>query len=401
MRTYFWNNCATVFLVGVVLGLTNSIACQQNPGKISIAVSGAQAGSDQNYYVVEIPEQGKTTVTITGSGQTPCPTDQEKCKCKKQSADPEPDGDPKYTFTKTAGSQDPADGPTVKWDVDSSVNPGEYKFKVTKIEQAYKACAQGLTGGVTSKSNTQESEEVTVLAYKIETETVAAKPSDKKRKKLGVLEDVIVKFLPSSISVNWNVDEGEGSVSPASGALVTYTAHDEATSPSALKATFKGVTKKTDFTVVEPSTITFTKTSNISQTSPLGVGFLVDCFIGPEDVNLSKASVGEGSTNAVGTGYFSYQNNEKHRPSIRMIPIGNTLTVGKGWDNGNDTITGDTKGPAYSPGKFTWSIPQIYTAGSKTKQFKILDHVKELTMNAGKATLSISKNGVSNQITEP
>jgi|GEM_PF-6292242 len=60
------------------------------------------------------------------------------------------------------------DGPTVKWEVDSSTSPGEYKFKVTKIEQAYKACPQGWTGGVASKSNTQESDEVTVLAFKIE-----------------------------------------------------------------------------------------------------------------------------------------------------------------------------------------------------------------------------------------
>lgn len=167
MKTDHWIKCAALLLVGAVLGLANSMACEQSPGKISISVSGAEAGDEDNYYVVMIPEEGKNTVTITGSGQTPCPTDEEKCKCEDQSKNPEEDGDPKFTFSKTVGDQDPTDGPTVKWEVDSSTTPGEYKFKVTKIEQAYKACPQGWTGGVASKSNTQESDEVTVAAVKL------------------------------------------------------------------------------------------------------------------------------------------------------------------------------------------------------------------------------------------
>lgn len=59
------------------------------------------------------------------------------------------------------------------------------------------------------------------------------------------------------------------------------------------------------------------------------------------------------------------------------------------------------KGAPYSAGKFTWSIPQLYKAGTKTKQIKVLDHIKEITMTGGKATLSIAKNGASNQVSEP
>lgn len=194
MKINRWINFASLILIGVLLGLTSSLACEHNPGKISISVSGAQAASYQNYYVVGIPEQGKTNVTITGSGQTPCPTDQEKCKCGNESAAPETDGDPEYTFTKAVGEQEPTDGPTVKWEVDSSTSPGEYKFKVTKIQQGYKACPQGLTGGVASKSNTQASDKVTILACKVEMQFASSKACD------GETLDVDLKVQPSSAS---------------------------------------------------------------------------------------------------------------------------------------------------------------------------------------------------------
>ena len=151
-----------------------SKACEESPGKPAISVSGAQAGSDPNYYVVEIPAQGTTTVTITGSGQTPCPTDAEKCTCQYNSdkATQDTDGDSKFTFVKPLGTQDPNDGPNVKIDITSSTAPNEYKFKVSKIEQMYKPCSNGWTGGVTSKSNNQSSDEVTVCVVKFELDDI-------------------------------------------------------------------------------------------------------------------------------------------------------------------------------------------------------------------------------------
>jgi len=146
-------------------------ACTENPGQLSIQVTGATSVADK-IYIVEQPSEGKVTVTIKGSGDTPCPTDAEKCKCDKQSKNPETDGTPKYTFTKPAGNQDPADGDTIKWEIDSSTPPSEYKFKLTKVEQKYKACAQGWTGGVTSKSNTQASEEITIFVVKFELDDI-------------------------------------------------------------------------------------------------------------------------------------------------------------------------------------------------------------------------------------
>jgi len=148
-----------------------TIACEETPGQITISVSGAQAANEQNYYVVEIPEQGQTTVTITGSGQAPCPTDADKCTCQHNTdkLTPEKDGDLKFTFSPMgAGNQDTNNGPKVTWNVSSSTSPGEYKFKVTKIEQAYKDCPQGWSGGVNAKSNTLASDEITIIAFKID-----------------------------------------------------------------------------------------------------------------------------------------------------------------------------------------------------------------------------------------
>jgi hypothetical protein len=384
MKTCYWNNCAILLLVGVVLGLTNSIACEQNPGKISIAVSGAQAGSDQNYYVVEIPEQGTTTVTITGSGQTPCPTDQEKCKCTNASVDPETDGDPKYTFTKTVGNQDPTDGPTVKWDVSSSANPGEYKFKVTKIEQAYKACPQGLTGGVTSKSNTQESDEVTVLAYKIETETVASTPADKTRKKLGVGEEVNLTYKPTSITVNWSVEGNKGSVSPPTSATTKYTAHNEA-AEGKVKAEFKGINKLTSFNVVEPSGEIAAKQSDKTWPSGVqGAGMYLDVTVKPADVsfyNVEVLEVDKGTVNV--SGYFTNFSSSalKHHPNPKWIQ----LTDENKWA---DHAWFYGWGAPWKQGTYQWNIDVLWRVAGSTgsgKKFNLRTQLHEIIDSTGKS----------------
>jgi hypothetical protein len=398
MKINRWINFASLILVGVLLGLTSSLACEQNPGKISISVSGAQAASDQNYYVVEIPEQGKTNVTITGSGQTPCPTDQEKCKCGNESAAPETDGDPKYTFTKAVGEQDPTDGPTVKWEVDSLTSPGEYKFKVTRIEQAYKACAQGLTGGVSSKSNTQQSDETTVLAYKIETETIATKPQDRKRKKVGVGEEVNLTFKPSSITINWSVEGNKGSIAPATGTTTIYTAHNE-TTEGKVRAEFKGASKVTSFDVVEPSGVSMEVVNSLNSKNPFRAGFKGQPYILPKDVNFEKISIYEGQCNGVGIDYFA-PDNDQHQVGATVGMAG--FVDGKGTKvNATDTIFTTATRTPYTNGTFTWLIPWSYKLGGADKLFATVNHEEDLTVANGVATLKMSKGGASQSETKP
>ncbi len=375
-------------------------ACEENPGKPTISVTGAQAGSDQNYYVVEIPAQGTTTVTLTASGQTPCPTDQEKCKCGDRKETPETDGDPKYTFTKPLGNQDPADGPTVKIDITQSTTPNEYKFKVTKIEQKYKTCSQGWTGGVASKSNTQASDEITILVYQIETETVATTPSDRKRTKLGVGEEVKAIFKPASITVNWTTTDA--SVSPASGSTVTLTAPETAKSPK-LTAAFKGISKDTTFTVVAPSSVYIDKTSesNTATSSFLRVVTTADWYIGPEDVNFSKIKIAEQTCTGVASGYLSGKNGEVHTPGV-ALQVTSSMTAGKGWKcSGYDNISTGSYPPAYSPGAFKWAIPWSYEINGNSYPFATVDHEEKVTINSGKATLTLTKKQLSSQAVQP
>ncbi|HRJ71134.1 MAG TPA: hypothetical protein PLS03_02850 [Terrimicrobiaceae bacterium] len=165
------------FALALTFNIPNTEACSESPGQLTISASGAGSEASDK-YVVALPKTGTVSVTVTGAGDTPCPTDGEKCQCGDQKETPETDGDPKYTFTHTQGTQDPADGPTITWDITSSTATGEYKFKLTKIEQKYKACKEGWTGGVSSKENTQASREITIIVAKVTKVDVDSTDSD-------------------------------------------------------------------------------------------------------------------------------------------------------------------------------------------------------------------------------
>lgn len=161
----------------VASGISSINACTESPAQLTISASGA--GSESNgKYVVALPTTGTTNVTITGAGDTPCPTDEEKCRCGDQKKTPDTDGDPNYTFTHAEGTQDPAEGTTIKWDITPSTATGEYRFKLTKIEQKYKACEQGWTGGVSSKENAQASREISIIVAKVTKVNVDSGDSD-------------------------------------------------------------------------------------------------------------------------------------------------------------------------------------------------------------------------------
>lgn len=149
-----------VCLVCIACLLSAVRACEDAPEKLTISVGSAEESSSSNIYIVEIPKEGEDaiTVTVTGGGDLPCPED---CVCGTDIVAPAEDGDPSYVFTHSVGSQD---GNKIEWVVDSSTSPGEYKFKLNEITQNYKSCTDGYTGGSESESNSQESDEVTIIA---------------------------------------------------------------------------------------------------------------------------------------------------------------------------------------------------------------------------------------------
>lgn len=272
---------------------------------------------------------------------------------------------------------------------------------MTEIEQKYKDCPQGWTGGALTKKNTQASEEVTILAYKIETETVATKPTDRKRKKLGVGEEVNLTFMPSSITVNWSVEGNKGSIAPATGTTTKYTAHNEA-AEGKVKVEFKGTNKVTSFTVIQPSGIRLEAKSSQNKKNPLQAGFIADIYVTPDDVNFEKVIIYEGVGKSIATGYFSSLNDIDHAQGPDLFPSG--FVAGKGTKlAATDTVVTYANVTPYSNGTFKWPIGWHYKLAGADKPVVTLEHLGELTWDAGTstATLSTSKGGESTTETNP
>ena len=170
-------------------------ACEEDPGKLELSVSGAEASDEENYYVVQLPKNGNVTVTIAGIGDTPCPP---VCECEDKEQDPEKDGDPIYTFEKDAGDQNQD---VITWEITSSTETKEYKFKLTQIEQKYKECPEGWTGGSVSEINTDESDEITIAVVEIYMQFEENFPCDG--------ESVNVDLIVNPKKLENNLDNGD------------------------------------------------------------------------------------------------------------------------------------------------------------------------------------------------
>ncbi len=235
----------------------------------------------------------------------------------------------------------------------------------------------------------------------ITTETVATIPSNRARTKIGVGEEVKLTLSPSpSSTVTWSVT-GQGTLSSTTGNPVTFTAHEQASTPK-ITVSYDSYSCEVSFNVVVPSSVTLVKTGGQGQASPLGVQMTANWYIGPEDVNFSKLMIAEQTCAANCTGYFTYQQGLTHNPG-QDLQVSNTLVAGKGWKcNGYDNISGGTQGAPYSNGIFTWPIPWHYKINGNSYSFKTINHVKFLAIGTdGKATLTLTKSGASNSQKEP
>jgi hypothetical protein len=152
-------------------------AFSQDVGPLTITVSGAYTTSDQNYYVVQLPDSGDaaTTIQITGDGDLPDLTDDMYCTCpySYESAAPNTDGDPVYTFENDqgVGTQDgDSTGQDISWDVSSGTAPGEYKFALQDITQFYDSCDGDNwdpAGEETIQENSHASPTITILVAQV------------------------------------------------------------------------------------------------------------------------------------------------------------------------------------------------------------------------------------------
>lgn len=234
------------------------------------------------------------------------------------------------------------------------------------------------------------------------TETVATRPYDRTRTKLGVGEEVTLRLNPSpSSTVSWSI-AGQGSLSSTTGSSVIFTAHERASSPS-ITASYDSYSCSVSFDVVEPSSISMVKVGDgRTVDNPLGVLMTLVMYVGPEDVNFSKLMIAEQECPAVCTGYYAYKNGLNHIPGADA-QVSDTLVVGRGWlCNGFDTASLGSQGAPYSNGEFRWPIPTHYVINGNSYWFITVDQVGSLEIGTdGKATLTLSKAGASASHKEP
>jgi hypothetical protein len=127
-------------------------------------------------------------------------------------------------------------------------------------------------------------------------------------------------------------------------------------------------------------------------------------YIGPADVSFTNITTEEDTCLPItAEGYFTYQSNESHPASTSPVQMTETVDPDKGTlSAGTDTIRGGTLGPIYGPGTFIWPIPWLYSVGGGGKHpITIVNHVKTLTFEGGKWTLTIEKNGIKDSVKEP
>jgi hypothetical protein len=233
---------------------------------------------------------------------------------------------------------------------------------------------------------------------KVTSQTVATVPSNRARTRLGVGESTLLTY--SLGAATWTMsppDPEGGSLSSTSGASVTYTAPDRATSVT-ITATGGGCTKTITLTIVEPSSIRMERrpgTRGNHTINTASVGFIADIYVLPADVSFEHCSYLESEVDAVGTGCFQqfYANNHVgHHPNTSPIPIGPPVSDTSGSKvNGFDKIAASG---SKCNGGWTWSIPWLFRVGGGTdKQFTTVDQVVAITA-AGAA--DISKAGASN-----
>ena len=244
---------------------------------------------------------------------------------------------------------------------------------------------------------------------KVDTQCLAATPLPKTRTKVGVCEKITMTLKPSGLSpISWS-KTGDGLLSATTGASVTFTAHDRASTPS-VKATYDGKDYTINFTVVEPSGAYQIKYgSTINHAGVCDAGFRGITYLLPKDVSFEFIEINEGTCNATATGSFATAgwNNLPHPawPAWASVSTGNSTTgckvQGPNYDGNEyfDYIHSGDLPAACTAGKFTWDIPwEFRKPGGAASPFTTLTHYAEAD---GARKMTISKGGITASSTEP
>jgi hypothetical protein len=232
-------------------------------------------------------------------------------------------------------------------------------------------------------------------------ETVVSMPQDRKRKKLGVGEEVNLMLKPSSLpSPTWALTgtQGTSQLNPLAGITSMLTAGERACTPST-EATILGELVKIDFEVVEPSAMVMERYpgTGIRHTNgTASAGFQARAYIMPHDVSFTKIEVREGTCLATATGFIAAipgKNGEVHANGAWIGVQQGTALRPSLWSAIDTISTGDYLPPFAAGGTFNWPIPWLFkVSGGNEKQFTIATHNESVT---GTGATTISKGGVS------
>lgn len=188
------------------------------------------------------------------------------------------------------------------------------------------------------KSDDDKTKKAPVPANKIVTETVAATPADRARKKIGIGEEVNCSTDPAT-AATWAVSGG-GTISAASGNSTKFTA-SMTPSKSTVKATIGKNNLVVNFDVVAPDGMT----STVKSDSGLGtkgppnnqIGFetVFDCVVQPATVSFYRVKFQEN----IPSNTWTWPDGTADSKGPKVVP----------WRVGEDNTTTDTVGNSFRP----------------------------------------------------
>lgn len=315
----------------------------------------------------------------------------------------------KYKITLTHIGTDPEYDDDPKPDYDYTL-----EFTSNSTDDAVKAIPEDTAGmlGVHGESENffAEGKDATLYIAWMTSETVATQPQDRKRKRLGVGEEVNLTLKPASLpSPTWALTgtQGTSQLNPLAGITSMLTAGERACTPST-EATILGELVKIDFDVIEPTGVTMQQEPGTGVWHIQGrpsAGFMGRPFITPIDVSFIEIQVREGQCNATGNGYYGYANGDPH-PDGAWVDVVTGDASNPSKVDGVDTIRSGTapndQGHLLPDvGTFDWPIPWLFRVGSGgEKQFAIVTHHHESDA-AGTVTISKGGTSVSAAINDP
>lgn len=237
-------------------------------------------------------------------------------------------------------------------------------------------------------------------------ETVATVPSDRKRTKFGVGEDVNVSILPYALqATTWELlgNPGTSTLDPHGPYTRKLIAGERACQPQ-VKATINGKTLTRDFNVIEPTGVVIKREPGTGVRHANGfasVGFKGRPSIHPTDVSFMGIQVREGTCTGVATGCLLIKNGEVHQDGIWS-----NVTSGSQSEPSKvvyvDTIsTGDYPPPFAAGGAFSWQIPWLFkVSNGSEKQFTTVSHEEQVDSQGG-ATITKGSHSETKAASDP